>query len=782
MQRRTLLAGIARALTMSAAVSGRAVSAAPRRTAPSSSGPGLDALAFRIQARARCVRPQVTLGHGFARGDVPAGSRVALSSSSGARIPVQQDQENRWPDGSLRFAALSFIAPESLSAGQTVAYRLAAESGDADRSGAVTPQRLAAASDLRLRASGGGFGANAFAVSANDVLANLPPWDPATGWGADPLGGWETVRSGPVCTEWRFWRMLKRDGDGASHRWVKAVLYVRAWSDGAGGIAAIEVLPSVRQSNSYGPHPKGAVGATGGPQPHHAGSYALTNGSATLATWAKGARGAITTFAGNQVVLATPAGDPVWVPGTSKSGRPAYLPGHDLAYLTRRTRLLPPYDLATATMVRPDPGGPGNYVPNAPSLYSDAAGDSAEDERIGYLSQSQTHLLMCPFDPAREVAVRAQCLNFFDFPCTWDDERTGRPVLRASKSYHSLIPNPGFALGDWNGDPGKPAWQGLGANPPYEARYRALLDGSHLPAPWIVPLLRTGHAIYGELGLIEAVATLASQRPDTRDWKVGAVTYENCVFGPYNQQERGKGWALRAVGMADCLLPDNDPLRPFLSDTLNANAAFGAAWPATVDARYRTLGVLWQVGEDTEYFSPWMYAYTALCTAMEAWRAEAAGSRPGFAALLRATAPATIGVWDKAQGGSGYWADSYHINWTRAKNGDPAGAYSSIAAMLQANFPGVTPGPGIAGSSTRFRGNGASSRASDTDAASYCVQQRAQLAVQALAGIPRAAETYAALDARMRESRLGWNGPEFVGVDSITGGPIAFPAWAIVMA
>ncbi len=654
MQRRTLLAGIA-AVTASGWPSLPALAAAAER------GP----VAFRVQARSRAERPQITFGQAFARGEVPTGSRVLLTGPGSGRIPVQQDQENYWPDGSLRFAALSFIAPQGFAARQTALYQLAAEPGSPGRGG-ITPAQLAQATDFKLKVFACDYGADTFTVSVNEVLATMPGWDKAKGWGRDPLGGWEVVRSGPICTEWRAWRMLKRDSDGASHRWVKAVLYVRAW--GADG--PYEVLPSLRQSNAYGPHPAGTVGNTG-PQQAYAGIAELWNGTARLHAWGGandrravsvpagafdsahscltpaagfafeswamavmvsgpgapssisrnkaywlthpspdghgpglsiyrkytanspgdrsftpwkphaavepnalrtfpdgslrytskgGTTGAVPitsnvsgakdgtvvwdvtvilsfdrggagraaivpvigTFPGSNVVLATPGSDPVWIGTGNAAARPAILVAHDAAYLTRGARILPPYDLKLD--IQPDQGSSAPYEPNTPSLYDDSGGDAPGDERIGYLSQSQAHLLLCPLDPVREAACKSMALSFLDFPGTWEDERTGRLVARTERRYPSLIANPGFALGDWNGENGNPAWQGLGASlNMYEGRYRPLMDGSHLPAPWVMPLLRTGHAAYAELGLAEAMAIavqpVAGQQSGSQDWQ-----------------------------------------------------------------------------------------------------------------------------------------------------------------------------------------------------------------------------------------------------------------------
>ena len=239
---------------------------------------------FRVQANATmAVGSPITFGHGFAKGDVPAGSwgKLIAFTPGGPTAQVQLDQTNTWPDGSLRFAALSFLSPIAFAVGQVANFQLGAGTG-ALAGAPVTAAQLAGASAFSLHVSGYDYGADTFTVSANDVLASFP--SATTGWGTNPLGGWQVIRSGPICTEWRVWRYLKRDSDGSSHRWVKAVMYVRAWSNGRGGLQGYQVLPGLQQGNVYGPHPSGTVGDSTTPH-KHAGVAELRNGTALVAAF-----------------------------------------------------------------------------------------------------------------------------------------------------------------------------------------------------------------------------------------------------------------------------------------------------------------------------------------------------------------------------------------------------------------------------------------------------------------------------------------------------------------
>lgn len=219
-------------------------------------------------------RPPVTVGHGFAPGEVPAGSRVTLSTPLGERVAVQQDAENAWPDGSLRYAVLSFVAPESFCPGRVCTYFVGAEAGTPDRTPIVALADLAGRSDFRLRLSGHDFGADVFEAAVNDLLAA-----PCFPYGVNPTRGVDAVAVGPIRQEWRFWCFPERVSDGAIHRTLKVWLYVRYWPR----LEAFEIVPRVTQENLYGAHPAGTAGPS--LPTRQAGIAELFNGGARIAAF-----------------------------------------------------------------------------------------------------------------------------------------------------------------------------------------------------------------------------------------------------------------------------------------------------------------------------------------------------------------------------------------------------------------------------------------------------------------------------------------------------------------
>jgi len=96
-----------------------------------------------------------------------------------------------------------------------------------------------------------------------------------------PMQGWEVIRSGPVCTEWRFWSVFKRVSDGAFHYWLRGVIFVRAW----GATGPFEIGGYWGIFNAFGPNLGGSVGASATKINKYAFTARLQNGNTVLANW-----------------------------------------------------------------------------------------------------------------------------------------------------------------------------------------------------------------------------------------------------------------------------------------------------------------------------------------------------------------------------------------------------------------------------------------------------------------------------------------------------------------
>lgn len=239
--------------------------AAEAAPVPPAAPAGTTFASFRVMAvEAMPAGSPVTWAQPFAPDDIPAGSSVALATSGGTAVLVQQDQEVTWPvasvagAGSLRLAALSFLTPAAMAAGEIATFNLSRSANGPNRAGHTTLAAIASASDIHIALRGLDLGTDVLDMNFSDVVRNFPQHDPVTGWGTNPAGGYELVRAGPLCVEGLAWRSVRRESDGAQHKWLKAQMYVRQWRDGQR-----EITPVLVEPNANGPHPGGTIGSPG---------------------------------------------------------------------------------------------------------------------------------------------------------------------------------------------------------------------------------------------------------------------------------------------------------------------------------------------------------------------------------------------------------------------------------------------------------------------------------------------------------------------------------------
>src|SRR5579875_189303 len=137
----------------------------------------------------------------------------------------------------------------------TVGYDIWAVPGAPNRTPNVTLSQLSTNNDIKLICTGYDLGGDQWQCRVNDIIAGGSNWP----WRPNPTWGYEVIRSGPLCTEWRFWACLRRISDGAIHPWARAVLFVRAW--GAGG--PYEIGGYLVQCNLYSHNPGSTVSSGG---------------------------------------------------------------------------------------------------------------------------------------------------------------------------------------------------------------------------------------------------------------------------------------------------------------------------------------------------------------------------------------------------------------------------------------------------------------------------------------------------------------------------------------
>ena len=549
----------------------------------------------------------------------------------------------------------------------------------------------------------------AFIASAQDVLTNFTQSTGIAGWGTNyPLGGWEMIRSGPICSEFRAWRYLKRASDGASHAQVKAKLYVRAWSDGKGGIQGYEPLVGLFQENSYGPHPSGAVGTT--LQTFQTLGATVEHGASQVASF-----GALYTNPQRGWWGALSDGSRPWA-SVNGAAKPSYMVAHDQAYAIS-TRCLPPYDTGAAAALKAAgismnivPSQAGTYAPNVsnfsntlqPAGNINATGDPQYDHRYGYLNVDATALFLNPLDQLRHVSVLADGWQWADWEFWTCDERTGWPVNTGTDSTTCPSPaNPTFAMFS-NQNLGSPAYWNYVNSPAFPGTYHGFnygprFDFSHIPSLWIMPYLVTGDAAFEETAVFQSSAAFSFSDQGSRNYTFNGVTYENVILGLYQNegQERQGANIIRQIGATDRMMRDANPMRGFVKRGLSQNALCAGNGIPYADAALAKFGIFWEpvsnVSSSTGFPHVFMTSLMALMLGIEA----RVGEYAGWQTLLNAMQPLFIGLYDAATGGSSFDFTLYAPNWSDGTN-----VYADWPTMRAANS--INDGPHAASAGFRY--------------------------------------------------------------------------------
>ncbi len=498
----------------------------------------------------------------------------------------------------------------------------------------------------------------------------------------------------------------------------------------------------------------------------------------------------VATFSGTGPVLAATDALPVAIGFTRSRVGVAW----DKEYMSRGARMFPRYDQGftryssvAEQIVAPD------YYPNRRSwgAWLNTTGDNPGDNRIGYVNHNALQCLLNPFDAGFGQRARQEGLSWSDYAMWWDDPRSGRAIVGdngpndAGAAYPQMGPSqPGAAM---NGN--DVAWLGSRGNiPPLDrSGYRdgyssATLDGSHMPAPWVVPAHMTGHPIFADQGVAHANAMFLYDKQ--RHQIVSGQTFYN-VFC-YDGQPRGCGWALRAVAAAETFTATARPEAAYLKHTLDTCAAFFAT-QATPGTQRLATGLLLPLDATKEFGTfylarPYMINIWAICVGMEVLR----GDRPGWRTYMRAQANFGVGILNdnNPAGGSAWLANNGYYVPTNYSDGSP------ILTLRQcinvSDVFGFAPGSPISFPATGFCIGNFQGTNNAFKTTSYGAVAKAYLAVAKTAGIVSlngddAGATYDLLNARMTtapDAGVQWSSSGWTG--AFQGPPRAFPAFAIV--
>lgn len=346
-----------------------------------SSPSGTAVASFQLTSASAGTNLPFSLGHAFKKGQVPAGARLVGSVSE-----LQVIAKNTWPDGSLKFAAVSGRA--TLAAGTPLTVNLSVG----------TPAAIANLTTENLRTSGAtaSIGAGAFGTVS---------WTSAD-W-ANPFMTWI---SGPFMSSWLYRKPIGSDAHLVG--WLEVRLY-------RGG--AVEILPWVENGylNVARPSNKSAAYTfdLGGTRrfsgtidlPNHCRSVLVSG--ATLSHWL----------------------------GTA----PQITLNHDKAYL-QATGLVPTYGASVPASASVWTYLVNSFTPLQQGNYANAMGQAGYQPSIGILPEWDT-LYLASNDPRAFPGVIMNAYSAGRYGIHYRDENTLRPFRFSS--YPNLVVDGGASTG-----------------------------------------------------------------------------------------------------------------------------------------------------------------------------------------------------------------------------------------------------------------------------------------------------------------------------------------------
>lgn len=302
---------------------------------------------------------------------------------------------------------------------------------------------------------------------------------------------------------------------------------------------------------------------------------------------------------------------------------PEVLVIQDFAYTARKSRALPAY-MDGVVVTDTFPAYPfyatGNYGPIQADM--NAQGDSPDDDRIGWMGNSEAMSFFNQKSSNLAQRVRAVPFWWLDMKVFHQNEKTGRFGNFSNNAYAGLgTPLPDFryfGLGDdtW----GTPKHIVVHENDQsgYWNRYAVEIDGSHLPTHWYMAYLRHADIYYHEIG----VAIMTSMHNATamiRNFAHLGAQYRAVYAAPKGDQDRGTVWQLRHAGQVEHVTPAASVYRDYVSnETKYALQAWKLHYD-TLPIEQRNMGYI-QADSTNGSSSGIANAYATLVTGMLRWQ------------------------------------------------------------------------------------------------------------------------------------------------------------------
>ncbi|MGN8198971.1 hypothetical protein ACS8Y6_09840 [Salinisphaera sp. RV14] len=463
-----------------------------------------------------------TFGQPFRKGDLPAGRRVVVWNGT-TPLPTQTDVKARNADGSVRHAVITVDVPCGLSSKQPLILRaVAGSTAAASPSSAVHVSDILASgfdSRLSLHDDSGRH----WHLDARDLLKRIAGHNDCRDvaiycrhWLSGPLAGEWVVGAPPV------------DDDGRPHSRLMVFFAVRAY--GPAPIRTVRVDTTVENDWAYQPDPKNvsyqATLSVAGGKPFRIGPIDHYD----KARW-------------HHVLWWGTTHQPVWfaaLDGPYLQATPA-VPRYQRIDLS--SSMLDHVRQSCAPMQHCDV-----------MIHMEATGAQPQ---IGPLPQWSSAYVVDPHDyrAYRWMLADSDALGAYGVHYRMKD--TGNPLSIERHPCATLIraaEQPRCGVAPHNDD--RLPHCSHDCNTPLEA------ETAHHGAPAYVAYLATGDWYYAQELSLWADWVLFYQNPAYRGYRKGLV---------HDEQVRGQAWALRTIGDAAYLLPDDAPLKSYFESAVENN-------------------------------------------------------------------------------------------------------------------------------------------------------------------------------------------------------------------
>ena len=509
----------------------------------------------------------VSIGHSFKKGDIPAGKTVRITINNKA-IPTQVEHKASHPDGSVKHAILSFIAPE-ISAHSSQEVILLASHQIPEQQELNLSDVLSTSYDAKLTVILDG---KTYLASAKQLLNSTTQ-----------VKKWI---SGPICTEWLIHSPLK-DADGHSHPHLNARFEVRAYA----GMETIR--SSITLENNW----------TFQSDPHNLTYHAMISIGDNIAWeqpkqvhfkqarwrkifWWKKQQGLdqssrIHVKHDTRYLIATLA-----IPNFDTR----YIGGVKETYLNEmETRWTQPVTHSRYTMIRNEPMSIGFAT-----AYMATTGGHLD---IGPIPRWTSRYLMSMDARAKKID-QGQADLAGSWSIHYRDKNTDLPVSIEEYPYCGTLGSQEDFKNPKTSQYENPATceEGRDCKSPYTP------DIAHQPSFAYVPYLVSGDYYHLEEMQFWADYCVIKKNPAYRNYEKGLLA---------GDQIRAQGWALRNIGDAAYATPDDHPLKSYFMRMVNNNLEYYNEIYTNNENAISNLGwILPVIGEtripDGVIIAPWM--------------------------------------------------------------------------------------------------------------------------------------------------------------------------------